>query len=80
MDITSDTDRGQGFSELEMTRPVICDGCNVRDPWEHRCHGRLTRHRGTVVACECKACREHEQAEPRGIYCGLCRRHHYGSC
>lgn len=27
----------------------ICDGCDVRDPWEHRCHGE---------PCACEDCRE----------------------
>lgn len=22
-----------------MTEQQLCDGCNVRQPWEHRCHG-----------------------------------------
>ncbi len=22
-----------------MTEKKICDGCNVREPWEHKCHG-----------------------------------------
>ncbi len=22
-----------------MKMEKICDGCNVREPWEHRCHG-----------------------------------------
>lgn len=25
----------------------ICDGCNVREPWEHRCHGE---------PCQCEEC------------------------
>jgi len=33
----------------ESVAPVICDGCNVREPWEHRCHGK---------PCECPRCRE----------------------
>lgn len=38
----------------------ICDGCNVRDGWEHRCHihnivikGEFTKH-----DCECDFCKE----------------------
>lgn len=27
----------------------LCDGCNVREPWEHRCHGE---------PCTCPECRE----------------------
>lgn len=19
---------------------IVCDGCNIREPWEHRCHGK----------------------------------------
>jgi hypothetical protein len=28
---------------------MICDGCNVRGGWEHRCHG---------APCPCEECRE----------------------
>jgi hypothetical protein len=43
----------------------VCDGCNVRQPWEHRCHGldaseivvNGERVRGS---CECPDCREAE--------------------
>jgi hypothetical protein len=27
----------------------LCDGCNVREPFEHRCHG---------APCPCEECRE----------------------
>lgn len=30
-------------------RAALCDGCAVRDPWEHRCHGG---------PCPCPECRE----------------------
>lgn len=23
--------------------PILCDGCRVRGPWEHRCHGNMAR-------------------------------------
>lgn len=29
-------------------KPAICDGCNVRPPWEHRCHG------GNCSCSECQ--------------------------
>ena len=41
------------------TRPRrICDGCNVRAPWEHRCHGNRMRVGGEAVegSCECEEC------------------------
>jgi len=39
---------------------VICDGCNVRDPWEHRCHGKeaVVREEQTYKPCECPRCKE----------------------
>ncbi len=39
---------------------VICDGCNVREPFEHRCHGyrSVVRGESTDKICECKDCRE----------------------
>jgi len=24
---------------MKNKETVLCDGCNVREPWEHRCHG-----------------------------------------
>ncbi len=27
--------KGQQLKEMQL-----CDGCNVREPWEHRCHGK----------------------------------------
>lgn len=36
------------------TRP--CDGCNVRQPWEHRCHGE---------PCPCEECAEERRLFPR---------------
>jgi hypothetical protein len=62
MDITTDHDKGQGYKEYEMTRPsIICDGCNVRAPFEHRCHGRNAYVRGerTGKACDCQECRDY---------------------
>lgn len=35
------------FDEHRCQR--ICDGCNVREPWEHRCHGE---------PCRCAECHE----------------------
>ena len=41
---------------------IICDGCNVKDGWEHRCHGDRAMVLGvqTLRPCECKECRELE--------------------
>lgn len=43
---------------------TICDGCNVRKPWEHRCHGPRAFVNGERVGlpCECQQCREDESA------------------
>jgi hypothetical protein len=58
MDITTDHDKGQGLRELQMTKPLLCDGCNVSVPFEHRCHGRNAFVRGerTGQPCECSEC------------------------
>lgn len=31
----------------------LCDGCNVREPWEHRCHGEK-------CTCDNPVCKEHQ--------------------
>lgn len=40
--------------------PVICDGCNVRSPHEHRCHGddAWVCGRATGQPCQCPPCAE----------------------
>lgn len=40
---------------------VICDGCNVRPPWEHRCHGDEAVTVGgdrIPLPCGCVECAE----------------------
>jgi hypothetical protein len=37
-------------TKTDSAAPRICDGCNVRTPWEHRCFG--------VRYCDCPECRE----------------------
>lgn len=37
------------MTRQEYGHTMICDGCNVREPWEHRCHGK---------PCPCEECRE----------------------
>lgn len=37
---------------VELEAAAICDGCNVRPPWEHRCHGQ---------PCPCNDCREADE-------------------
>lgn len=27
------------FAIPDVSGSFLCDGCNVREPWEHRCHG-----------------------------------------
>ena len=38
---------------------IICDGCNVRKLWEHRCHGTNANVRGKATGkpCECQECK-----------------------
>ena len=45
----------------------ICDGCNVREPFEHRCHGSQATVRGerTGLPCECSECDEIAGPFPR---------------
>ena len=38
-----------------MSDMYICDGCNVREPWEHRCFG-------TSYGCGCEECAEERLA------------------
>lgn len=50
----------EALRQVERPKPVICDGCNVRQRWEHRCHGGYNvlvmgqRYHGH---CECRDCR-----------------------
>jgi len=32
---------------------LICDGCNVREPWEHRCHGNNASISGIRIGVPC---------------------------
>jgi hypothetical protein len=43
---------------LVTRRYVICDGCNVRPPFEHRCHEDRPHVNGALVEgrCECDLC------------------------
>jgi hypothetical protein len=38
----------------------ICDGCNVRGAWEHRCHihNIVIKGEHTKFDCECQPCKE----------------------
>ena len=47
-----------GHIDLPPVEPIICDGCNVWDGWEHRCHGMEAMVRGeqTYRPCECHEC------------------------
>ena len=53
---------------------LICDGCNVREPFEHRCHGSRMQVRGENVsgACECEGCSPMPNLPP--IECQQCGR------
>ena len=46
------------FEDEKMT--IICDGCNVNKPWEHRCHEENAYVGGekTNKPCECAECKE----------------------
>ncbi len=45
---------------------IICDGCNVREPFEHRCHGYSSVVYGeqTNKICGCRECREQDLRFP----------------
>lgn len=62
-------DVADGELSLELAMPVICDGCNVREPFEHRCHGEQSVVMGeqTGKPCECQPCRELEALTPEQI-------------
>jgi hypothetical protein len=54
---------------------VICDGCRVNEPFEHRCHGRMARVNDEPVGkpCECSECSEPIEPTHRvGCLCGSC--------
>jgi hypothetical protein len=46
------------FLLATIINPVICDGCNVRGNWEHRCHGTRSVVAGeqTNKQCQCPDC------------------------
>jgi hypothetical protein len=52
---------------MSTTADNLCDGCNVRPPWEHRCHGSSATVRGesTGRPCSCDECNS-------GEACPLC--------
>lgn len=43
---------------------IICDGCNVNAPFEHRCHEHNAMIRGetTNKSCECPVCQAEKEA------------------
>jgi hypothetical protein len=58
-----------------MGAPIVCDGCRVREPWEHRCHGRMARvgDEPTGRSCECAECSEPVDRVHRiGCICETC--------
>ncbi len=44
--------------ETMSGKRLICDGCNVRVPFEHRCHGIRSEVNGVQTGrqCECDDC------------------------
>ncbi len=53
-----------------MAEKIICDGCNVRDGWEHRCHGETRiMVRGELYngPCECVPCGELRKMTPEQV-------------
>lgn len=55
-----------------MIAQFLCGGCNVREPWEHRCHS----NHGQVCLCDdclgrrcrCQECREAEAPVSEGLF------------
>lgn len=44
-----------------MSTKIICDGCNVQEPYEHRCHGQNQISIGGEIqdgACDCECQRQ----------------------
>ena len=63
--ITTDHDKGQGYKDYAMVhKTVICDGCNVIGPWEHRCHGLNASVQSEPIGrpCECQICNDEAQS------------------
>lgn len=46
-----------------MNPAILCDGCNVRNLWEHRCHKDKAIVKGVFAGkpCECPDCRESDR-------------------
>ena len=40
-------------SDIQLVNGCLCDGCNVREFWEHRCHGEN-------CTCDNPACMERQ--------------------
>lgn len=47
-----------GWDKVLAPGETLCDGCNVRAPWEHKCHGENAVMYGeqTYKPCECQRC------------------------
>lgn len=48
------------FNPLAVRDDIICDGCNVNEPHEHKCHihNIVVRGEFTDFNCECIPCRK----------------------
>lgn len=55
-------DRDSGKEPTPLRIEVMCDGCNVRGVFEHRCHGTNAQIHGepTNRMCECPECNDPE--------------------
>lgn len=53
-------------NHTQTDEKIICDGCNVRGSWEHRCHGSHSMIMGvqTNKPCECEKCEEMREIIP----------------
>ena len=49
-----------GDVEYRPPPPLICDGCNVREPHEHKCHEEMTQVGNRLGTCECPDCHPSE--------------------
>jgi hypothetical protein len=45
-----------GETEYRPPPPLICHGCNVREPHEHRCHEDRTVVGNRMGTCDCPDC------------------------
>ena len=61
------TEHTNPYKMAEDMKQPICDGCNVYNPWEHKCHGYdiLVEGEKTNKICACPQCRELDLEFPK---------------